>query len=398
MSPKTNIPADEIENRISAVQKRMQKSDMEALLVVQRVDLFYFSGTAQNGILFIPADGPPLLLIKRYFPRAKAESPISRIMEIGSVKEVPRRIQDGYGRLPRTLGFELDVLPVRTFRFYERLFPHTGCVDGSPLILQTRMVKSGWEIQEMSKAAELSHKTFLYMRDHIAPGLTEMEFAGQFEAFARKHGHGGKLRVRGFQTEGYPWHVLSGKSGAMPGLLDSPASGEGTSAAYPVGAGYKRLAPHEPIMVDLALVLNGYHTDETRMFAISSMPKPAMDASLAAIEIQDTVLEAVKPGIPVNRLFDLSVQKAAQLGYAGSFLGPPGYKVRFIGHGIGLELIEPPMITPKEETLLRPGMVFSLEPKMVFSDRFTAGIETMFRVTETGYALISQVTMDVFVC
>lgn len=94
----------------------------------------------------------------------------------------------------------------------------------------------------------------------------------------------------------------------------------------------------------------------------------------------------------------LGVKKATQNGYADVFLGPPGYKVRFIGHGIGLELVEAPMITSKNEILLKPGMTFSLEPKMVFKDQFTAGIESMFLVTDTGYRLISKTAMDIFVC
>ena len=123
----------------------------------------------------------------------------------------------------------------------------------------------------MENTAEMTRQTYRYMQEIIQPGLTEMEFAGMFETYARKLGHGARIRVRHYQTEGYPWHILSGRSGSMPGLLDSPASGEGTSAAFPVGAGHKKLRTDEPIMVDLGSVLNGYHLDETRMLAIDSM-------------------------------------------------------------------------------------------------------------------------------
>lgn len=398
MNQNRRIPVFEIENRIGAIQHRLKMADIEALFIVQRVDLLYFSGTAQHGFLFIPAEGKPLLLIKRYYPRAKAESPISDVVEIESVKETPAHIRDAYGRLPKTLAFELDVLPVNEFNFYQRLFPDTICVDGATNILETRMIKSEWEIAQLTRTAHLSARTFQYMRETIRPGLTEMEFAGMFEAFAKKYGHAGKLRLRDYQAEGYPWHVLSGSSGGRVGLLDSPASGEGTSPAFPVGAGDKKMAPNEPVMIDLALVLSGYHTDETRMFAIRSMPEEAMNASLAAIEVQNAVLEAVKPGISANRLFEIAIEKAHKFGYADQFLGPPGYKVRFIGHGIGLELVEPPILSKKNKAILKPGMTFSVEPKMVFKDRFSAGVETMFVVTDTGYRLISEVPTDIFVC
>jgi len=320
------------------------------------------------------------------------------MVEIRSPKEVPGRIADFYGGLPRTIGFEWDVMPVNEFAFYQSLFPEQRCVDGSPLILKTRMIKSRWEILQMEKTARISAKTFEYIRNTIRPGVTEMEFGGMYEAFARKIGHAGKLRVRDYQTEGYPWHILSGVSGGMVGLLDSPASGQGTSAAFPVGAGNRKLCADEPIMIDLTLAANGYHMDETRMFAIHSMPKEALDASLAILGIHNEILDHVKPGITIKDLFDLARTSAERRGYADPYLGPPGYKVQFIGHGIGLELIEQPILSVKETTLLEPGMTFALEPKMVFKNRFSAGIESVFTVTETGHRLISQVPVEVFIC
>ena len=244
----------------------------------------------------------------------------------------------------------------------------------------------------------MTARTFEYMKDIIREGLTEMEFSALFEMFARTIGHAGGVRVRNYQTEGYPWHVLSGKTGGMPGMLDSPASGEGTSAAFPAGAGYKKLCKNEPIMVDLASVLNGYHMDETRMFAIGPLPRKAMDACLATIEIHDAVLERVRPGVSLESLYDFSVKRAEKLGYAENYLGIPGYQVTFIGHGIGLELVEPPFIARNRKDGLKEGMVFALEPKMVFENEFSAGVESVFQVTDKGARLISQVPVTVFVC
>ncbi len=391
------VPASELEQRKNRIQKALQESPMDGLLVIQRVDLFYFSGTAQNGFLYIPAEGEPLLMIKKYLPRAREESMLKDIIEIASVKEVPGRIADFHGRLPDRLGLEMDVLPVRDFNFYTTLFPDQETMDASPLILKVRGTKSPWEIEQMEKTAELSQKTFEYMKSSIHPGLTEMEFAGMFEAFARKHGHGGKMRVRDYQTEGYPWHVLSGKSGGMVGLLDSPASGQGTSAAFPCGAGSKRLMPNEPVMVDLASILNGYHMDETRMFAIGNMPDKALRASRTVIEIHDAVLEKAQPGIVVDELFQHARSVADSKGYGEFYLGPPGYKVNFIAHGIGLELIEPPFIARGKKDLLEPGMTFALEPKMVFEKEFCVGVESVFVVTERGSRMISKVPAEIFI-
>jgi Xaa-Pro dipeptidase len=398
MKQEFRVPSAEIKQRINGIQIGLQKKEIDGLFIVQRVDLFYFSGTAQSGFLYIPAEGEPLLFIKRYMPRARDESSINTIIEIQSIKEIPHLIAEAYGGLPHCLGFELDVVPVNDFKFYQGLFQKITHVDGSPLIRKLRMIKSPWEIAQMEATAELSCRTFEYMSENIRAGYTEMEFASMFEVFARKLGHGGKLRVRDYQTEGYPWHLLSGKSGGMVGVLDSPSSGEGTSAAFPCGAGNKKLTPDEPIMVDFNCVLNGYHFDETRMFAIESMPQKALDASQAAIEIQNEVIDKIKPGIRLDELFRISIAKAKSLGYEESYLGPPGYKVTFIGHGIGLELVEKPIMSAKSNVLAQPGMIFALEPKLVFLNEFAAGIESIFLVTETGHRLISQTPVKIHIC
>ena len=392
------VPASEIDSRTLNIQKELCQHDIDGLFIVQRVDLFYFSGTAQNGFMYIPSDGAPLLFIKQYLPRAKVESSIAEIIKIKSIKEIPGLIIDYFGRLPDTIGFELDVIPVNDFNFYQGFFSDSKSVDGSPLILKLRRIKSAWEITQLENTAEMTRKTFEYMRANIQTELTEMEFAGMFETYARKLGHGASLRVRHYQTEGYPWHVLSGKSGGMVGLLDSPASGAGTSAAFPVGAGNKKLCADEPILVDLGSVLNGYHMDETRMLAIDSMPKLAMEASQAAIEIHNSVIEKAKPGITVGELFEHSVQLAKSLGYEKPYLGAPGHKVSFIGHGIGLELIEPYIMAKNKNNPLEPGMTFALEPKLVYENEFAAGVESVFLVTETGAQLISKAPVEIFIC
>jgi Xaa-Pro aminopeptidase len=273
------------------------------------------------------------------------------------------------------------------------------CVDGSSAILEVRRIKSDWELARMEETARLTEETFRYGKSVLRPGLEEMAFATLLEGFARVRGRErGSVRVRDYQTEGYAWHVLSGRSGGMVGLLDSPASGEGTSAAFPCGAGRKPIEAHEPVMVDFSFLLRGYHMDETRMFSIGEMEDRVREACEAAIAIHDAVLSRVKPGMTVDALYQHSVEQAEERGYGDQYLGPPGNKVSFIGHGIGLELIEGPIIAKGKEDQLQPGMTFALEPKIVFQDEFIAGVESVFVVTEDGYRFLSRVPVEILVC
>ncbi|RPI76581.1 MAG: aminopeptidase P family protein, partial [Desulfobacteraceae bacterium] len=141
-----------------------------------------------------------------------------------------------------------------------------------------------------------------------------------------------------------------------------------------------------------------YHMDVTRMFAMGSMPDEALRAYEAAIEIHIEVIARAKPGVSLEELFNYSVSKAGELGYADTYLGPKGYQVTFIGHGVGVELVEAPLIAKGKKDLLEAGMTFALEPKIVYQDQFIAGIESVCLVTDTGCRLLSPVPVEVFKC
>lgn len=392
------IPEAEISRRITQLQSSLKTHTFDAALLVQRIDILYFSGTAQSGYLFIPAEGEARLFVRRHLPRAASESPLANIHPINGLADLPALLKEHADQLPGTLGLEFDVLPVRTYHYLQKLFPDSKFEDASSLVHRTRMIKSPWELAQLELTADLSRQVFDYIRTAIKPGQTEMELSGIIEAFARKIGHGGGLRCRDFLTDLYSWHILSGSSGGRLGHLDSPASGTGTSVAFPCGAGYKQLTPHEPVMIDFGTVLNGYHMDETRMFSLGPLPEDVQAACRATIEILHTLQSAMRPGITMDAVFQLAVQTAESLGYGEQFLGPLGSKTTFIGHGVGLELVEPPIVARGRQDRLEPGMVLAIEPKMVFENRYCAGIESMFAITETGCRLLSRAPEEVFVC
>ncbi len=390
-------PARELSARIQGLQEALHNKGVEGALIVQEADIVYLGGESHWEWIYLPADGLPLFCTSQDGKIQVAEG-IAHVVGPLRMEEVPEVLGDFLGGLPKVLGLELDVLPVNLFNQYRTLLGEPECVDVSPDILSLRAIKSAWEMEQMEAAAAITSETFEYMAQVITPGLTEMEFAAMAEGFAEERsGATMMLRIRDYKSEGYPWHVLSGKNGAKVGLLDSPASGEGTSAAFPCGAGPKRLEKQEPVMVDFAFEHNGYHMDETRMFSIGPMPGKALKATQAAMVIHDEILSHARPGVTAGELFELSVAKAKELGYQDEYLGPPGYKVSFVGHGIGLELIERPILAKGKRDVLESGMTFALEPKMVFEGEFGVGVESVFVVTEEGGRLLSQVPLEVFI-
>ena len=389
-------PRDELENRLTRLREHMKSSEIEALLVIQKMDLYYLSGTTQDGLLFVPLEGRPLLMIRRELERARLESSLEEIVSLKSIRHLPSLISSHGGKLPQALGLSMDVLPVKDYFRYEELFPDTKLIDASSALRDTRKIKSPFEIELMRAGAEIGRKVYQEARETLREGMTEIEFGALLEAAAKRYGHEGLLRVRSLNYEAYSWHVLSGLSGGIVSQSDSPMGGLGLSPAFPVGASLKVMRAHEPILVDFGICYHGYQVDETRMFSIGKMGKKFSDAYKACRHIHDALLEEIRPGAKCEALFQKGIQVAEELGYSESYLGPPGLQTRFVAHGIGLELNEPPFLAKGHAYPLERGMTFALEPKMVFPGEGSVGFENTVLVTHEGYEVLTPLEEEVF--
>jgi Xaa-Pro aminopeptidase len=389
-------PIEEVEKRLIKIRAGMGEIEIEGLLVIQKMNLYYLSGTTQDGILFIPVEGKPLLMIKRELERARVESPLKQIVELKSIREIAALIQTHYGKLPQSLGLELDVFPVKDYFKYQEFFPGTRFVDASLILRDTRKIKSSFEIDLMRKAGEIGKKVFQEAKKILKKGMTEIEFGGLLEAVAKRYGHEGLLRVKSINYEAYTWHVLSGVTGGIVSQSDSPMGGLGLSPAFPVGASLKKMRAHEPILVDFGTCFQGYQADETRMFSIGKMIQKFMDAYKACREIHDAVLKETRPEADCEAIFMKTLQLAEKLGYKDSYLGPPGLQTRFIAHGIGLELNELPFLARGHSYPLEEGMTFAVEPKIVFPGEGSVGIENTVVVTRDGCEILTPSSQEIF--
>jgi Xaa-Pro aminopeptidase len=388
-------PVKEIEERHRRLQKRMEAEEMEAFLILQKMDCFYLSGTAQDALLVVPLDRKPLLLVKRELQRAKAESPLEHVVGLNSLRELPSILAEYAGRLPRVFGVEMDILPVRNYLRLQSMFPNSKFIDGSGMIRDLRKIKSPFEIDLMRKAGDIGKRVYQEAGNILREGMTEIEFGGLLEATAKKLGHEGLLRARSYNYEAYSWHVLSGFTGGIVSQSDSPMGGLGLSPAFPVGAGRKGMMAHEPILVDFGICYHGYQSDETRMFCIGKMPPKFVDAYKACREIHDAVLTDTRPGADCEGLFLMTLELARDLGYEDSYLGPPGLQTRFIAHGIGLELGELPFLAQGQSYSLESGMTFAVEPKIVFPGEGSVGIENTVLVTSEGCEVLTPIDMEI---
>lgn len=390
-------PKEEISARLAGLRGKLVQAGLDAAVVVQNADLYYFAGSVQQGILVVPAEGEPVYFVRKVYERAVAESPVEIIRPISSPKEVPAWFEKK-GVSFRSLGFEMDVMPVHTFNRYAGLFPGARAEDVSPAIRELRAVKGPSEIEAMRANGKKLSALISGARKAIRPGMTEAELQGILQGKAIASGHTTISRMRAWNQEVGLGCVISGPDSAVPSYADFPTAGRGPSPYVPAGAGHRTFATDEPVIVDLMWAQDGYLVDMARTFAIGALPEKMARAHELAVKVMRNIESAVRPGAVAGDLYEIGMEMVSRSPFAASFMGAPGYNVKFIGHGLGIEADEFPFIAKGSKTALSAGMTFALEPKFVFPGEGAVGLENAYLVTETGFEKLTHMEEEIIPC
>ncbi len=391
------VPAAEITSRVETLQTALAPAGIGLALIRQAADLFYYTGTLVDGFLAVAPGKPPLLLVRRPHLDQQAPAPLPRSW-YRDFKELPKLLAQAGLSPAGAVALELDVLPALLIsRIQEQLFPGTPVVNLSPLVQKQRMVKSAYELEQLSRAAAVMDQAFAEVPGLLKPGITELEVSAALEYRLRLLGHQGWIRLRSWDLEVFYGHVLSGVSGLLPAYTDSPSGGPGVSPAFPQGASLKKLTPGEPISIDLAACVNGYVVDMTRMYALESLPVRAWEAWDAVEELYRLFADAAKPGTSSGEIFHLLWDEVKARGLADFFMGVGPDRVSFLGHGVGLELDEFPFITARFPFPLAANMVLAFEPKFFLPEIGMIGQEDTGRITPAGVEWLTHSPREIVV-
>ena len=389
-------PAAELTNRCQALQQQMVEAGLDATVILQNTDLFYFSGTIQQGVLYLPVSGDPVYLVRKDYGRARMESGLKNVAPLKSLRDLPDQLSEFGLPAAKRIGFELDVLPTTMFLHWQKIFHDCELLDVSPQIRTVRAVKSDYEISIMKDSALIMDRVFQYAKEVISVGKSDLEVVAELDCFARKQGHQGITRFRAFNAELNFGHVFSGSDAAVPAYLDAPLGGLGLNPAVGAGPSYKRIARDEPIIIDLLIAFDGYMVDQTRTFVIGTLSDELKRAYRDMLKVQEKLFEVAKPGIKWGEVYQQCYDLAVELGYKDHFMGSKGAQVSFIGHGIGLEIDEYPFIARGfNDQELKENMTFAFEPKAVYPGIGVVGVENTYRVGSDGLKRLTYTPEDI---
>ena len=369
---------NELELKWRRIQQAMRQEEADGCLLTMNMNLYYVSGQVFNGYFYLPAEGRPYWFVKRLtIPET------NQVHVIRKPEQIPDFFRDLNLAMPRKLLLEADELSYNEYIRLQHVFRAEATGNASALIRHIRMIKTPWEIEQMRISARKHEAVYREIPACYRPGMRDIELQIEIEKRMRMHGSLGYFRAFGSNMDIFMGSLLAGENAGEPSPFDFALGGTGMHASGPLGANGTLLREGTTVMADMSGNYTAYQTDMTRVFSIGKLPDRAYRVHRVALEIQARMERAAKPGVPCAELYRDALAMAGQEGLEDCFMGTR-FQAKFVGHGVGLEINELPVLTTRSKDILQPGMTFAFEPKFVLAGIGAVGIENTFLVTDSG--------------
>ena len=369
----------ELKLRRDKIRALMVQQGIDAALITCNVNLIYTYGRVVSGYLYLPLNAPA-----RLFKKRPNDIEGEHIHPIRKPEQITELLKECGLPLPAKLMLEGDELSFTEYNRLAACFPETEVVPcGTALIRQARSVKTPIEIEMFRRSGAAHTKAYEQIPSVYQPGMTDRQLSIEIERLMRLEGCLGIFRVFGQSMEIFMGSLLAGDNAAVPSPYDFALGGKGLDPSLPGGVSGTLLQAGQCFMVDMGGNFYGYMGDMSRVFSIGRLPEQAYTAHQTCIEIQEEIAAMAKPGTVCEDMYNKAIEIVTKAGFADYFMGVD-QKAKFIGHGIGLEINEMPVLAPRMKQELEPGMVFALEPKIVLPGIGPVGIENSWAVTTDG--------------
>lgn len=378
-----DIIIKELKNRKDKLQQSLISSQSDACIISSPVNLYYLCDFIFDGFLYFRPDAEPILFVKR-----PGDLQAENVVPIRKPEQIPEYMKENNIPLPKKLSAENDVLSYSMASRLKAAFDLSELINVSAEMRRIRSLKSEYEISVIKESAEIHASVYRRIPDIYKKGMSDIEFQIELEHLMRKSGSMGIFRTFGENMDIFMGSILAGENAHAASPFDFALGGNGSSPLLPIGADGTKLTPGTTLMVDMAGNYRPVMDDMTRSFAIDFAPELAQTAHQVSIDILDAISRTAKAGTAAADLYFLAENMAQDAGLEAFFMGT-NQQAKFVGHGVGLEINEPPVLAPRSREILQSGMAIAIEPKFVLPEIGPVGIENTYIVRNDGLEKIT---------
>ncbi|MDQ7842925.1 MAG: Xaa-Pro peptidase family protein [Armatimonadota bacterium] len=350
--------------RVERLRALMEERGVEAMLIQKAENRRHLTGfTGSAGVVLVTPREALLLVDFRYVEQAGVEASGFEVIKADR-QFIDTLVEVVAARGLRRIGFESDGLTYKQYDdFSRRLAPASLVpIDG---VDRLRWVKDREEIERITRAVEIADRAFAHIRGMLRPGAVERDLAIEMEFFMRR---------QGAEKEAFETIVASGPRSALP---------HGRASDRALGAG-------EFVTLDFGAMVDGYVSDCTRTVVLGETTPRHEEIYGIVLRAQQEALAGLRPGMTGREADALARNVIAASGYGEAF----GHS---LGHGVGLAVHEGPTLSPREEAVLSPGMVVTVEPGIYLPGWGGVRIEDLVVITADGCRVLTRAPKELSV-
>lgn len=372
----------DIKTKLARIQKTMKAMNVDACILSTSVNVFYCTGVVYNGYFYLPAEGEGINFVRR--PEVELENTVY----IHKPELIIEHLKEKGIDFPKSVLLEKDILSFNTISRLQSALGIESSGDASYLLRRLRAEKTDYEIEQTRICAKKHEMVYSQIKSVYKRGMTDIQLQVEIERLMRLNGSVGIFRSYGENMDIYMGSLLTGDNAEVASPFDFALGGAGTQETLPLGASGQMIEEGQTIMVDMAGNYTPWMTDMTRVFSVGKTSDLAYKAHQASLDIQSKIIATSAIGTSCADMYNIAMEMVKTNKLEPYFMGTK-LQAKFIGHGVGLEINEPPVLTPRSKEILTKNTIFALEPKFVIPNVGAVGIENTFLVTDNGLEKIT---------
>lgn len=377
----TKIEEQELRLRWDKARKIMTQAGAESMIISDNTSLCYLAGRIFSGVVYIAADADPIFFVRR--PVGLSGDNVAYIRKVEQIPEI--LAQRGYLQ-PKNIALEGDTATYNDYSRLAKIFklePQNILPTATQIIRKARSRKTAFEIEQVRYSGVMHSKLYDLIPSIFRVGMRDIELSAELEYHARKLGSLGNMRIFGSTMEPLAGSILVGDNADTPSPYDFALGGEGLDGSLPVGCNGTIIEGNMAIMVDQGGTFSRYMTDMTRVYSVGKLPEIAHRAHQLSIDMHEMLIRRAKVGVATAEIYNEALDMAQKASLAEYFMGH-SQQAGFVGHGVGLEVNEMPVLAPRSREIFEQGNIIALEPKFVIPNVGAVGIENTYVITDSG--------------
>ena len=341
--------------KIQWLRNKMSSLDLQGMIISNPVNIRYLTNIKAEGILLITRKENIFITDGRYIEDVHNTLTLFDEIVVYDINSISIDDYENFFMFCENVGFEESYVTYAKYKQYMHKYKINNLVETENMIEKQRMIKDEEEIESIKKACKITDDCYTYILNYIKPGMTEKEIAQKIDEYYNKYAEG-----TSFET--------------------IVASGENTSKPHAIPSN-RKIEKIDIITIDMGCKVNGYCSDMTRTFFVGEVPSQVKSIYELVLKNQEQVLNDIRDGANTKQIAKM---------VDNDFRLHNHNLIHALGHGVGLEIHEGPVLSVKSESVLKENMVITNEPGIYIPGQFGVRIEDTVLVNKGGCEVLTK--------